>query len=79
MIITKEIRKKLRPLLPVNYRKIVADRCDCHPNTVSNVLFNGTDNPEVALALLELGRENIPDKEHEHETRKKAAQIAKQL
>lgn len=79
MIITKEIRRKLRPLLPSNYRQIVAERCGCHPNTVSNALNHGADNPQVVLALLELAQETSVQREEENEVREKARAIASQL
>lgn len=79
MVITDKIRKKLTSLLPPNYRQIIAEREGCHPNTVYNVLHNGSDNLDVALALLELGQEQ-KSKSQDREKKKQTAQsIAEQL
>jgi hypothetical protein len=77
MEITAEMRKKLLSLFEgVNYRQIVSEREDCHPNTVSNVLLYGKKNSKVALALLNLGTEL---KKKQGEEKQQALAIAKQL
>lgn len=77
MDITAKIREKLLALFEgVNYRQIVAERADCHPNTVSNVLLYGHSNAKVALEILKLGREIKAQLEAQQ---KEASAIAKQL
>jgi hypothetical protein len=61
MIINNNIREKIRPYLPWNYRSIVVERLkdknvSVHPNTVSNV-FNGSHNIIVAIEILQLYKE----------------------
>lgn len=63
MKITKAIRKEIAPFLPLKYRMIVVERLKAkgitvHPNTVSNVYKQGTDNPPVAGELIALALEN---------------------
>jgi hypothetical protein len=80
MVIDTKTRTKLIALFEgVDYRQIVADRADCHPNTVANVLHHGTDNPKVELELLVLAQEVQTRKDEEEQIRKKARAIAKQL
>lgn len=78
-VINLETRKKLIELLPANYRNTIAERVKCHPNTVYNVLMNGTDNPVVVLELMLLAKENKEAKLKEITMRKKALAIMKQL
>jgi hypothetical protein len=61
MIIDKALSKRLKKLLPKNYRQIIVDRLKqkgttYHPNTIRNVL-NGSPNLEVAEAIVELCNE----------------------
>jgi hypothetical protein len=61
MIINNNIREKIKPYLPFNYRSIVVERLkdknvSVHPNTVSNVL-NGSYNIIVAIEILQLYKE----------------------
>jgi hypothetical protein len=80
MVIDDKNRKKLQVLFDgVDYRKIVAERAECHPNTVTNVLLKGTDNPKVVLELFILAQEVQHQKDAEDHIRKKAVAIAKQL
>lgn len=80
MPIDSKNRKKLVDLLDgVNYRKIVSDRTGCHPNTVTNVLMHGNDNPVVELELLTLAQEQKAKKETEDAIRRKNREIIKQL
>lgn len=80
MVIDNKTRNKLVALFDgVDYRQIVAERANCHPNTVSNVLYHGNDNPKVELELLVLAQEIQARKDEQDELRKKARAIAKQL
>jgi hypothetical protein len=73
MVIKGKTRERLVQLLKgVNYRVIVSERTGVHPNTVTNVLLNESDNLPVALELLVLGQEQTKHL-------KKAKSIAKQL
>jgi mRNA-degrading endonuclease RelE of RelBE toxin-antitoxin system len=56
MAITKEVRKKLRRLLPKNYRLILSQQLDVHPQTIGNTLYGRTRNLAVEIALLELAK-----------------------
>jgi hypothetical protein len=61
MIIDKALRRRMKKLLPKNYRQLVVERLKekgrvYHPNTVRNVL-NGSPNMEVAQELLDLLKE----------------------
>jgi DNA-binding LacI/PurR family transcriptional regulator len=79
MAIDAKTRKKLMELFTdVDYRKIVADRAGCHPNTVSNVL-NGNDNAAVELELAKLAQEVKSRKQQEQAMRKQSRDIIKQL
>lgn len=58
MIIDKALRRRMKKLLPKNYRKLIVERLAAkgkvyHPNTVRNVL-HGSPNLEVAQELLAL-------------------------
>jgi hypothetical protein len=75
----KTRQKLLRILKGIDYRKIVSERARCHPNTVANVLNNGTANLEVETALLELAKEVQESISAQEQLRKKAIQITKQL
>lgn len=73
MAIDRKTRHKLITILTgTNYRRIIADRCGCHPNTVANVLYGRCTNSRVELELLILGKET-------KEQADQAAEIAKQL
>lgn len=76
-------RQKLIALLKgTNYRKVVSARAKCHPNTVSNVLFNQdpqVPNESVETELLIFAAEVQNTKKVNPERRKKALAIAKQL
>ena len=76
MIKDHKIRQKLIDLLPTNYRQIVAERAQCHPNTVYNVLQNQHDNKRVELEIFALAKETKDAQVH---TDKQIAAIAKQL
>lgn len=77
MLIDDKTRKKLIDLFKgVDYRKIVSERANCHPNTVTNVLMKGTDNITVAKELLKLGRETKAEKS---KGKKQIRSIAAQL
>lgn len=77
MALALKTRKNLQAILKgVDYRKIVSDRVKCHPNTVSNVLLNGNDNPLVELELMILAQEV---KQSKDDIEKRKARIAKQL
>lgn len=61
MIIDKALRRRIKKLLPKNYRKTIVERLKeqgklYHPNTIRNVL-NGSPNLEVALEILKLYNE----------------------
>ncbi len=61
MIIDKALSRRMKKLLPKNYRKLICERLAAkgkvyHPNTIRNVL-NGSPNLEVAQELVELLRE----------------------
>lgn len=67
MIRNKAQRKRIKTLLPWNYRTIIVDRLaeqgiKVHPNTVSNVL-KGSDNKVVETALLRLYYERKKEQE----------------
>jgi hypothetical protein len=82
MAIDSKTREKLLKLFEgSDYRKVVSDRTNpkVHPNTVSNVLNNGTDNTDVELQLLIYAQELKAAKDADAEKRKKARAIAKQL
>lgn len=80
MIIDDKTRKKLISLFEgVDYRKIVAERADCHPNTVTNVLMKGTGNIKVANELVKLGRELKVEKQNANKLEKQTRFIASQL
>jgi hypothetical protein len=79
MVINAKIRKNLIDLLPKNYRQIIAEQVGCHPNTVYNVLHHEHPNLDVALALLQLGKDQKEAKAKEEVDHKKALSIAKQL
>lgn len=58
MIIDKALSRRMKKLLPKNYRKLIVERLktkgkDYHPNTIRNVL-NGSPNMEVAQELVQL-------------------------
>jgi hypothetical protein len=62
MKINDTLRKRLKPLLPSNYRQVVVERLKnrgitVHPNTVQNALAGKGENPAVVLELLKLGNE----------------------
>lgn len=62
MLTTKQLQKKLKSLLPSDYRKQVVDRLrekgiEVHPNTVYNVLHGKHTNIEVANEIVELATE----------------------
>lgn len=77
MAIDHKTRKKLQEILEgVDYRKVVSERAECHPNTVSNVLLKGNDNDIVELQLMILAKEI---KESKQSIESKKAAIAKQL
>lgn len=77
MAIDHKTRKKLQEILEgVDYRKVVSERAECHPNTVSNVLLKGNDNSIVELELMILAKEI---KESKQSIESKKAAIAKQL
>jgi hypothetical protein len=79
----EKTRKKLIVLLKgTNYRKVVSERADCHPNTVTNVLNNSDPqlpNDKVELELLIFAKEVADQKQQQAANRKKALAIAKQL
>jgi len=79
-VIDDKTRQKLISILQgVDYRKIVSDRARCHPNTVANVLNNGTANLRVENELLVLAKEVQDAKDAEDALRKNAIAITKQL
>lgn len=80
MVIDEQTREKLLEILEgIDYRKVVAEKTGVHPNTVTNVLKHGSDNPRVALELLVLAQEVQARKDEEKAMRERAAAIAKQL
>lgn len=61
MIIDKALRKRIKKLLPKDYRRIILERLKeqgkvYHRNTITNVL-NGSPNLEVAQEILKLYNE----------------------
>lgn len=69
----EETREKIEAILEgTNYRKVIADRLGCHPNTVANVLRGKVNNRRVWLELLILAKET-------KEQAEQADAIAKQL
>lgn len=77
MAIDRKTRKTIKEILDgVDYRKIVSQRAECHPNTVSNVLLKGNDNDTVELQLMILAKEI---KEAKNSVAKRKGAIAKQL
>lgn len=77
MAIDRKTRKTIKEILDgVDYRKIVSQRAECHPNTVSNVLLKGNDNDIVELQLMILAKEI---KEGKDSVAKRKHAIAKQL
>lgn len=63
MIIDSALRRRIKKLLPKNYRKVIVDRLlvkgrKYHANTIGNVL-NGSPNLEVAEEILRLYHEEL--------------------
>lgn len=61
MIIDSALRKRIKKLLPKNYRKTIVERLAAkgqiyHPNTIRNVL-HGSPNMQVAEEILQLCNE----------------------
>ena len=84
MMIDDKTRKKLiRILKGTEYRKVVSERADCHPSTVSNLLrvapnVTTEKSERVELELLVFAKE-VLEKREASEKRKKARRITKQL
>jgi hypothetical protein len=76
MAITKEVRRKLLRLLPKNYRLILSQKLEVHPQTIGNTLYGRTNNVTVEIALLHLAKET---QEHRDKERKEADRLADQL
>jgi hypothetical protein len=80
MAINDKTRIKLIDIFKgIDYKQIVSEKAGCHPNTVSNVLLKGTDNPKVELEIMILAQSVAEKKKAENAMRKKAKQIAAQL
>jgi len=76
MVIDNKMRSKLQEFLPNNYRLVVSQQVQCHPNTVYNVLHNAHHNPAVAKALFDLAAK---EKEKRLKADLELKQIAEQL
>lgn len=57
MRITKQQRDQIRVYLPRNWRKKVAEICNCAEITVSNVLNGRSGNLIIAEAIISLAKE----------------------
>lgn len=62
MFIDQNLQAQLKAVLPKDYRKQVVERLSAkgiavHPNTVQNVLYGHSQNPEVLTELITLGHE----------------------
>ena len=76
MIIRAKLRTKILLHLPKGYAQTIAAECNCHVNTVYNVLHYERENDTVALAILKLSNKTKEEKERVH---LEATQIAEQL
>lgn len=82
MIIDAKARKKLIEILKgTDYRKVVSERAECHPNTVSNTLLNPAAHPneKVEIELLIFAKEVEERRNKSADRRQQAKAIAKQL
>jgi hypothetical protein len=74
MAITKEVRKKLLRLLPNNYRQILAEKLEVHPQTIGNTLYGRTNNLLVEVALFQLAKETQDHRDKEKQEKERIAQ-----
>jgi intracellular sulfur oxidation DsrE/DsrF family protein len=80
MAIDSKTKQKLNKLFEgTDYRKVVSERAGVHPNTVTNVINNGTDNPGVELEILIYAQEIKSQKAEDEKKRQKSRALAQQL
>ncbi|HEY3406458.1 MAG TPA: hypothetical protein VGK59_23885 [Ohtaekwangia sp.] len=65
--------------MPKGYAALLAKQCDCHENTVYNVLHKSSENETVSAALIELARKTKEEKKRKDKEHKRLEKIAQQL